>query len=124
MELAIALDPLVEQVMVVGEGRPYLTALVVLEPDHWAELARKMGLDPEDPASLGEKKVHAEILRRIKAALKDFPGYAKIRKVHLLLDPWTIEEGLITPTLKVKRPKVLERFAGEVEAMYSEGPAS
>ena len=124
MELAIALDPLIEQVMVVGEGRPYLTALVVLEPGHWAALAREMGLDPEDPASLEQKQVHGEILRRIQAALKDFPGYAKIRKVHLLLEPWTIEEGLITPTLKVKRPKVLERFADAVEAMYAEGPAS
>ncbi len=124
MELAIALDPLIEQVMVVGEGRPYLTALVVLEPGHWSALAKEMGLDPEDPASLQEKQVHNEVLKRIKAALKDFPGYAKIRKVHLSLKPWTIEEGLITPTLKVKRPKVLERFADEVEALYSEGPAS
>ena len=124
MELAIALDPLIEQVMVVGEGRPYLTALVVLEPGHWSALAKEMGLDPEDPASLQEKRVHNEVLKRIKAALKDFPGYAKIRKVHLSLEPWTIEEGLITPTLKVKRPKVLERFADEVEALYSEGPAS
>ena len=124
MELAIALDPLIEHVMVVGEGRPYLTALVVLEPGHWSALAKEMGLDPEDPVSLQEKQVHNEVLKRIKAALKDFPGYAKIRKVHLSLKPWTIEEGLITPTLKVKRPKVLERFADEVEALYSEGPAS
>ncbi len=124
MELAIALDPLIEQVMVVGEGRPYLTALVVLEPDHWSALAKELGLDPEAPASLQEKQVHNEVLKRIKAALKDFPGYAKIRKVHLSLEPWTIEDGLITPTLKVKRPKVLERYADEVEALYSEGPAS
>ena len=124
MELAIALDPLIEQVMVVGEGRPYLTALVVLEPSHWTTLARELGLDPDDPASLNEKKVHAEVLKRIKAALKDFPGYAKIRKVHLSLEPWTIEAGLITPTLKVKRPKVLEHFAKEVEALYADGPAA
>ncbi|HHH12825.1 MAG TPA: long-chain fatty acid--CoA ligase, partial [Thiolapillus brandeum] len=69
------------------------------------------------------KMVHGRVLKRIQQALKDFPGYAKIRKVHLSLEPWSIEEGLITPTLKVKRPKVLERFAGEVEAMYSDGPA-
>ena len=123
MELAIALDPLVEQVMVVGEGRPYLTALLVLNPDRWRELAAELELDPEDPASLSSKMVHGRVLKRIQQALKDFPGYAKIRKVHLSLEPWSIEEGLITPTLKVKRPKVLERFAGEVEAMYSDGPA-
>jgi long-chain acyl-CoA synthetase len=123
MELAIALDPLIEQVMVVGEGRPYLTALVVLDPEQWKALAGELELDPGDPANLHEKKVQNAVLQRIKMSLKDFPGYAKIRKVHLSLEPWTIEEGLITPTLKVKRPRVLERFAREVEALYSDGPA-
>jgi len=59
-----------------------------------------------------------------KASLKDFPGYAKIRQLRLMLEPWTIEEGLITPTLKVKRPKVLEKYASEVESMYSGGPTN
>ncbi|WP_457676528.1 AMP-dependent synthetase/ligase [Thiolapillus sp.] len=124
MEMAIALDPVIEQIMVVGEGRPYLTALVVLNEDNWPALAREHGLDPADPASLEDKKLHGDILRRIKASLKDFPGYAKIRQVRLLLEPWTIEDGLITPTLKVKRPKVLEKFADLVESMYSGGPTN
>ena len=124
MEMAIAMDPHIEQVMVVGEGRPYLTALVVLNEDNWPSLARTHGLDPSDPASMQDKKVLGDVLRRIKASLKDFPGYAKIRQVRLMLEPWTIEDGLITPTLKVKRPKVLERFAEEVESMYSGGPTS
>ena len=124
MEMAIALDPVIEQVMVVGEGRPYLTALVVLNEDNWPALAKEHGLDPADSASLEDKKLHGDILRRIKASLKDFPGYAKIRQVRLLLEPWTIEDGLITPTLKVKRPKVLERFADLVESMYSGGPTN
>lgn len=124
MEMAIALDPYIEQVMVVGEGRPYLTALVVLNEESWPALAAEHGLSPDDHASLEYKKLHADILKRIKSSLSDFPGYAKIRQVRLMLEPWTIEDGLITPTLKVKRPKVLERFAHEVESMYSGGPAS
>jgi len=124
MEMAISLDPFIEQVMVVGEGRPYLTALVVLNEENWPVLAKEHGLDEKDPDSLKHKKLHADILRRIKNSLTDFPGYAKIRQVRLMLEPWTIEEGLITPTLKVKRPKVLERFAEEVESMYSGGPTN
>jgi long-chain acyl-CoA synthetase len=62
--------------------------------------------------------------RRIRSALKDFPGYAKIRKVHLSLEPWTVENGLVTPTLKTKRARVLERFGPEVDALYVGGPAS
>ncbi|WP_419584199.1 hypothetical protein [Thiolapillus sp.] len=124
MEMAISLDPFIEQVMVVGEGRPYLTALVVLNEENWPALAKEHGLDGKDPDSLNHKKLHADILRRIKNSLTDFPGYAKIRQVRLMLEPWTIEEGLITRTLKVKRPKVLERFAEEVESMYSGGPTN
>ena len=67
--------------------------------------------------------VHSAIARRVRAALKDFPGYAKIRQLHLSLEPWTVEDGLLTPTLKVKRARVVERYAAEIEAMYSGGPA-
>jgi long-chain acyl-CoA synthetase len=124
MELAIALDPLVSQVMVVGEGQPYLTALVVLDADFWPGLAQDCGLDPMRPESLSEPKVTALVLRHIKDALRDFPGFAKIRRVTLLLEPWTIDNGLLTPTLKTKRAKVLEHYADAVAAMYEGGPAS
>ncbi len=123
MESAISLDPLFEQVMVVGEGRPYLTALIVLDGGHWPAFAQELGVDPLDPSSLRDARVAQAAGRRIRAALKDFPGYAKIRQLHLSLDPWTVEDGLVTPTLKVKRSKVLERYAHEVEAMYRGGPA-
>lgn len=124
MESAIALDPLFEQVMVVGEGRPYLTALLVLAGDNWKGFAQEYGVDPAKPNSLGDGKVLQAVGRRLKAALKDFPGYAKIRQFSLSLEPWSVEDGLITPTLKVKRPKVLERYSAEVEGMYRGGPAS
>lgn len=124
MELAIAVDPLVDQVMVVGEGRPYLSALVVLNEAQWFVAAQQLGLNPEDPASLGKDSVRDLVLKRIRQALRGFPGYAKIRRVCLSLDPWAIEDGLLTPTLKVKRPKVLEKYAREVDEMYASGPAA
>jgi len=124
MESAIVLDPLFEHVMVVGEGRPYLTALLVLNADHWPDFAREQGLDPDDPSSLRDSKLQHAVIRRLKAALRDFPGYAKIRQVSLSLEPWSVEDGLITPTLKVKRPKVLERYAEDVNGMYRGGPAN
>jgi long-chain acyl-CoA synthetase len=123
MELAVALDPLFEQVMVVGEGRPYLTALLVLDAHHWTAFAAELGVDAKDRATLKLEKVVSAVQARVKRALKDFPGYAKVRRVSLSLDPWTIENGLITPTLKIKRPKVLETCAECVEAMYTGGPA-
>lgn len=122
MESAIALDPLIEQVLVVGEGRPYLTALLVLDGEHWPAFAQELGVDPLAPASLSNEKVRQAVTRRIKQALKKFPGFAKIRQVHLSLEPWSVETGLMTPTLKVKRPKVLEHQRAAVDAMYQGGP--
>lgn len=123
MEMALALDPLFEQVMVVGEGKPYLTALLVLAADHWPAFASEIGVSPDDPASLKADRVLSAVQARIRRALRDFPGYAKIRRVSLTLDPWTIERGLMTPTLKIKRPKVLEVCKDCVEGMYAGGPA-
>jgi len=122
MELAVALDPLFEQVMIIGEGRPYLSALIVLEADKWRGFAQDQGLDPMQPDALQDERLHRAVLGRVQQALKHFPGYAKVRRVHLTLAPWTVEEGLITPTLKVKRPKVLQRYADAVEAMYRAKP--
>jgi long-chain acyl-CoA synthetase len=60
------------------------------------------------------------VLARVRQQLHDFPGYAKIRRVALTLEPWSVEDGLMTPTLKVKRAEVLRRFQAQVEALYEE----
>ncbi len=119
MECAISLEPLFEQALVVGEGRPYLTALVVLNAQHWVTLAKEHQLDPFAASSLRNKIILADLQHRISQALHDFPGYAKIRRVHPLLEEWNIENDLITPTLKIKRAHVLAKYEKEIEAMYN-----
>jgi len=118
MELAITLEPEFDQALVVGEGKSYLSALVVLNGENWPQLAQQHGLDPLDPESLKDKKLISAMQKVIAKALHDFPGYAKIRRVSLSLQPWTIEDGLMTPTLKIKRPKVVEAYQAEIDAMY------
>jgi long-chain acyl-CoA synthetase len=118
MEMTIALDPLVEQVLVVGEGRSFLSALAVLSADLWPGLALEHGLDPEREQSLDDPRLHKDMLKRMREALRGFPGYAKIRRVSLTLEPWSVDNGLLTPTLKVKRADVLRRYATQVEQMY------
>jgi long-chain acyl-CoA synthetase len=58
------------------------------------------------------------VLQRIAAALKPFPDHAQVRAVSLSLDPWTIAEGLLTPTLKPKRSSLEARFAADIKALY------
>nr|WP_207168621.1 long-chain fatty acid--CoA ligase [Thiocystis violacea] len=119
LEMAIAMDPLFEQVVVLGEGQSHLSALLVLNADLWSGLAGEYGLDPDQPESLDDTRLHKDIIKRIRLALRDFPGYAKIRRVTVTLEPWSIENGLLTPTLKVKRNKVIERYHDRIEAMYA-----
>jgi long-chain acyl-CoA synthetase len=118
MEMAIALDPFFEQALVVGEGRSFLSALLVLNADLWNGLAKEHGLNPECVESLSDPRLLKDMLKRVRETLREFPGYAKVRRVTLLLEPWCVENGLLTPTLKVKRREVLNRYRDQVEEMY------
>jgi len=122
MELAISLVLTIEQVLVIGEGESYLAAICVVNPEEWPALAKQFSLDSDAADALLDCKLHAALLRDIKSRLKDFPGYAKIRRLILTLDPWSVDNGLLTPTLKVKRAKVLKKFAAEIKSLYACGP--
>jgi len=120
MEMAISLDSLFEQVMIIGEARPFLSAVLVLDPDAWADMAVSLNIHPESPEAFADRKIEKAILRRVTMRLKNFPGYAKIRRAHITLEPWTVDGGLLTPTLKIKRPKVMQQFEKEIEALYED----
>ena len=117
MELAIQLDPLLEQALVVGEGRPFLGALVALNMDEWSRVAGEAGLDP-DPLGGGREEAEKLVLRRIARQVHAFPGYAQVRRVALLTDKWTVDNGLLTPTLKPRRAQILERYRDRVADIY------
>jgi long-chain acyl-CoA synthetase len=120
MEAAILLDPLFEQVMVVGEAQPYLAAIAVLNREHWAELAREHGVNPVLPDSLNDARIAKALLQRVAAQATDFPGYAQVRRVRATLDGWTVDDGLLTPTLKIKRDPIAEKYKDTIKAMYAE----
>ena len=119
LELAIEIDPLFEQAYVIGENRPFISTIVVLNKEEWRKLAETLDLDPNDPESLMAAVTRNAILKRIKSAVKDFPQYALPRNVHMTLEPWTIENGLLTPTLKLKRKVLAEKFAPQIQALYA-----
>jgi long-chain acyl-CoA synthetase len=119
MEMAICMDPLFDQAMVIGDGRPYLVALVVLNPDQWEVMAKQIGLDAGDPEACRSERAREMVLERIARRISTFPGYAQIRKVHCDMNPWTIEDGVMTPTLKLKRDQVYERHQSQIELLYA-----
>ena len=119
LESAIETDPLFEQCYVVGENRPYLTLITCVNKDEWARFAESLGLDPNDPQSLNNPAARTSALKRAKAAASDFPNYALPRAVLLTNEPWTIENGLITPTLKLKRGPLSKKFETEIARVYA-----
>ncbi len=118
VESAIARDALFEQVMLLGEGKPYLSVMTVLNGDQWKKLCDERGLNAA-PVTINSKQVEEILLSRITTQMKEFPGYAQVRRVSATLDPWTVENGLLTPTLKLKRAKVMEKFNAEIDGMYA-----
>ena len=118
MEAAILHDPLIDQVLIFGEARPYMVALAVLNPEVWLDIAAKVGVRPDMPESLTDSNVEAKVLRRIARNLSGFPGYAKVHRVLLLRDPWTIDNGLLTPKLSIKRDRVVAKFGNQIDELY------
>ncbi len=119
VEAAIMRDSLFEQVLLVGEGKPYLSVIAVLAAEPWKQLAAQLGVDPEVDGALQDDDVVKTALARISSQMGAFPGYCQVRRVTLTREPWTVENGLRNPTLKLKRTKVMERFYAELDAMYA-----
>src|SRR4051812_44642040 len=118
IEAAISRDTLFEQVLLIGEGKPYLSVLANLSRDQWAKVAAESGYAAGD-AALREPAVEKMLLARIAVQMKEFPGYAQVRRIRAALEPWTVENGLLTPTLKLRRSRVVDKFQAELDSMYS-----
>ena len=117
MEMAIQMDPLYEQVLVYGEAKPYLSAIVVLNDEEWAIAATEAKLDPALDGD-GKEKAEKYLVQRIGKQIRQFPGYAQVRKVSVAREKWTIDNGMITPTLKLKRNLIVKKYAASIEEMY------
>ena len=119
MENAIALDELVDQVLVIGEGRPYLSALLVPNPEAFARVASELHLDPANEETCCDENVRSLFMRHVQQRTSAFPGYAQVREVAVVNEPWTPDNGLATPTLKLRRHEILERYHDIAEKLYA-----
>jgi long-chain acyl-CoA synthetase len=118
LEAAITRDPLFAQAMVLGNNRPRPVALLVLDKAAWRSIAATLDLNPSDPDGLTTAELHRAVRDRLDERLRSFPRYAQIRAFHVTLEPWTTAQGLLTPTLKLKRDPLERRFAEEIQALY------
>lgn len=120
LEQAIERDPLFAQTMAIGEGRPFISLAAVLDKEQFGKLCESLGLDAKDPEVLSSRPLQVALVKRVKTLAQGFPQYGVPRRVIATLEPWTIENGALTPTLKIKRRVILERFRKEIETVYED----
>ncbi|QSX40819.1 AMP-dependent synthetase/ligase [Shewanella cyperi] len=111
--------PFIEQVAIIADARNYVTALIVPAFETLEAWAREVGLSYESKLELIR---HSHVLEHFEARLKlmqqELAGFEQIKKFTLLPDAFTMESGLITPTLKLKRKMIYHKYAREISAMY------
>ena len=119
VESSIKRSPFVAQVLVAGDGRPYPMALVA---PNWPMLRRELGIaDEVGTAAISTRHDVLEFVRReVLAQTADLATFEQIRRVALLPRELTIEDGELSPTLKVKRRVVEQKFATLIEAAYTQ----
>src|SRR3954453_11793519 len=119
LEAEIKQHPLVSQCVVVGDRRPYLVALVTLDPEEAAAYAKEHGL-PADPAQLA---ANGEVRKAIEAHVakinENFARVEQVKKIAILPEDLSQESGELTPTLKVKRAVVASKHESAIEELYA-----
>jgi long-chain acyl-CoA synthetase len=118
IEERLKLSPYVANVMVHGENRPFNVALVVPDLDAIREWARLTGVVlAADP--LGDPAIEGLIRAELDRCSESFKAYERPRAFTLVLEDFTADNGLLTPTLKLRRGRVIERHAAAIERMYA-----
>lgn len=119
VESEITKDELFDQAIVVGEGMPYLAAILVLNKKEWRSVTDTHRIAATD---LSAAVARGFALTRVQNCLKSQPRSAQVYAIHLILEPWTIEAGLITPTLKIKRQEIERIYQKEIAELYTGHP--
>ena len=119
IENLLKADPFISQVMVHGDRKPYPVALITLNPEELAKFAREQGVLTTDPGALvRHPKIVERVARTVEEKNTNLQSYAKIKKFSILAVDFSLEGGELTPTLKVKRKVVSEKYKKDLEGLY------
>ena len=118
IENALKQNRWISEAVVYGDNRPYLVALLTLDPDEAPKLAQQVGAPPDVRLMATDERVRREIGRGIDAVNQHFARIEQIKRFAILDRQLTQEDGELTPTLKVKRGKVYEKFADVFDGLY------
>jgi long-chain acyl-CoA synthetase len=108
----------ISDAVVCGDNRPYIVALITLDPDEVAALAEQAGVEPDAATMAHDERVHAEIQREIDATNERFARIEQVKRFAILPHDLSQAAGELTPTLKVKRRIVYDKYEPEIRALY------
>jgi long-chain acyl-CoA synthetase len=112
-------DPFISQAMVHGDKRPYPVALLTLNPEELAKFAKEQGILNTEAAALAKHpKVIERVSRIVETRNAELQSYAKVKKFAILPADFTVENGLLTPTLKVKRRIITDKHRELIDSLY------
>jgi long-subunit acyl-CoA synthetase (AMP-forming) len=115
-------SPLIGQAIAIGDRRPYNVALIVLDPDASATFAQRKGLADSSPRTMAaEPSVLDEVSAGVERANAHLSRVEQIKRFRILLCDWPPAGDELTPTMKLKRKPINEKYAGEIEALYHSG---
>jgi long-subunit acyl-CoA synthetase (AMP-forming) len=119
-----ATTSLVGQVVAIGDDRPYITALAVLDPDAAAAFAARQGLSSASPAELiANPDVRAAVLAGVKAGNEKLARVEQLKRIRLLPAAWEPGGDELTPTMKLRRKPIAEKYAHEIDSLYEKTPS-
>lgn len=119
LESAMKLIPLVAQAAALGDRRPYVAALMVLDPDVAPAWAAQQGIEHTDLQDLAtDRRVIAQVEQDLAEVMEPFNRAEQVKRFKLLGDEWATDSDLMTPTSKLKRRGIDLRYAAEIEALY------
>jgi long-chain acyl-CoA synthetase len=119
LENALKTGKYVSQALVVGDRRPYLSALITLDADEIGRWARERGIDGDMAAISGDPQVHELVEGIVEQVNRDRSRYEQIKRFTILPRDFTMDAGEVTQTLKLRRSTCLEHFRDEVEGLYA-----
>jgi len=120
IELLMKMDEAIEQMAVIGDRKPYLVALIVPDFDWLEAFAKEKGLPTDRAALLTHPTVLAELKQRIEEINKGLAKYETIKRFALLESQFTVDNNMLTPTLKVRRKNVMRQYADLIESLYAD----
>jgi long-chain acyl-CoA synthetase len=119
LESALRETRWISQAVVVGDRRSYLVALLTLDPDEAPKLAEELGIPADLPGMAADERVREVVQREVDAVNARFARVEQIKRFDILDRDLSQAEGELTPTLKVKRPVIHERYADRIERLYA-----